>query len=55
MEFNKAVLIAVYVILGIYLLFRLLYKKDRFQQEYEDLYNKTLNSEDYKVKGQYEK
>ena len=55
MIINKTVMITIYILLGIYLLYKLLFKKDRFRQEYEKLYNKILDSEEYKVKGQFEK
>ncbi len=55
MIINKTFMITIYILVGIYLLYRLLFKKDRFQEEYEELYNKVLTSKEYKVKGQYEK
>lgn len=55
MIINKAVIISIYVLIGIYLLYRLLFKKDRYQQEYNKLYNKILTSDENKVKSQYDK
>lgn len=55
MIINKTVMIILYILVGVYLLYRLLFKRDQLQEEYEKLYNKILNSEEYKVKGQYEK
>ena len=55
MAISKTFMITIYILVGIYLLYRVLFKKDRFQEEYEDLYNKILTSKEYKVKGQYEK
>ena len=55
MIINKTVMMVIYILVGVYLLYRLLFKRDRFQEEYEKLYNKILSSEEYKVKGQYEK
>ena len=55
MEINKAILISIYVIVGLYILYRLFFKKNPHQDEYERLYNEILNSDKYKVKGQYDK
>ena len=55
MEINRAILISVYVIVGIYILFRLFFRKNPFQEDYEKLYNDILTSDKYKVKGQYDK
>ena len=48
-------MITVYIIIGMYLLYRVMFKKNRFQQDYEKLYNKILTSDENKVKSQYEK
>ena len=53
-EFNNTWLIAVYITLGLYLLFKVLFRKDPQQSEYEKLYNKVLNSPKYRVKGQHD-
>ena len=55
MEFNKTILIGIYVLVTLYLLYRLFFKKNPYQEEYERLYNEVLNSDKYKVKGQYDK
>ena len=55
MEINKTVLIAVYVIVGLYLLYKLFFRKNPYQEEYERLYNKIVTSDKHKVKGQYDK
>ena len=55
MELNKTVLIAIYALVGLYILYRLFFKKNPYQKEYERLYEKILNSDKYKVKGQYDK
>lgn len=55
MEINKTILISVYVVVGLYILYRLLFKKNPYQDEYERLYNEILSSKKYKVKGQYDK
>ena len=49
MIINKAVIISIYILIGIYLLYRLLFKKDRFQQEYNNRFrNETLETMDYR-------
>ena len=53
MEFNKIILIGVYAAVALYLLYRMLFKKSPFRDEYERLYNEILNSDKYKVKGQW--
>ena len=55
MEINKTILMGIYVVVGIYIIYRLFFRRDHYQQEYERLYNKVLNSAKYKVKGQYDK
>ena len=55
MEINKTVLISIYALVGLYMLYRLLFRKSPYQDEYEKLYNEILNSDKYKVKGQYDK
>ncbi|MBW2976926.1 hypothetical protein KY347_05770 [Candidatus Woesearchaeota archaeon] len=52
---NKTILIGLGVVVGIYLLYKLLFSKSKFNEEYDALYNKVLNSKEYKVKGQYDK
>ena len=53
MEITKLVLIAVYAVVGSYILYRLFFRKDPMRAEYERLYNEILNSDKYKVKGQH--
>ena len=55
MVFNKTFLIALGVIIGIYILYKLLFGKSQLDEEFEQMYNKVLTSDEYKVKGQYEK
>lgn len=55
MEINKTILVSIYVLVGIYILYRLLFKKNPYQKEYEKLYKDVLTSDKYKVKGQYDK
>lgn len=52
---NKTILTTMYIILGIYIICRLLFSKNPIEDEYERDYNEILNSEKYKVKGQYDK
>ncbi|MBI2651779.1 hypothetical protein HYX01_04870 [Candidatus Woesearchaeota archaeon] len=55
MILNKTILIGVGIAFGIYLLYKIFFGKNEFEEEYQRLYNKILTSEDYKVKGQHEK
>lgn len=55
MKINKTILIIVYALVALYLLYKLLFRKDPYQEEYERLYNKILTSDKHKVKGQYDK
>lgn len=52
--FNKSVIIAIYIGVGIYILYKLLFRKTKFEEDYEKLYNNILTSDKYKVKGQYD-
>ena len=51
---SKSVLTAVYIALGLFILYRMFFKKNPLQEEYERVYNKILTSDKYKVKGQYD-
>ena len=55
MEINKTILISIYVLVGLYILYKHFFRKDPYQDEYEKLYNEILTSDKYKVKGQYDK
>ena len=55
MIFNKTILIVLGIVVGIYLLYRAMFSKNEFEEDYDRLYNKILTSEEYKVKGQYDK
>ena len=55
MEFNNTLLIGLGVVAGIYILYRLLFGKSKFEEDYENMYDNILTSEEYKVKGQYDK
>ena len=52
---DRSIWIGIYALLGVYIIYRLFFKKNKFDLEYEKLYNKVLTSDEYKVKGQYEK
>jgi len=55
MIFNKTLLIGLGIMLVVYLLYRILFSKSKFEEDYERIYNKVLTSEEYRVKGQYDK
>ncbi|MBI2653196.1 hypothetical protein HYX02_00140 [Candidatus Woesearchaeota archaeon] len=55
MQINKTILVGIYVIIGLYFLYRLLFNRNPYQEEYERLYNEILTSKKYKVKGQYDR
>jgi len=54
MEINKAVLISLYVLSGAYILYKIFFKKNPYQEDYERMYNEIINSDKCKVKGQYD-
>jgi len=53
MEISKTVLIAIYSVVGLYMLYKLFFRKNPYREEYERLYNEILNSDKHKVKGQW--
>ena len=55
MIINKTVLIVFGLILGIYLLYKLFFSTNKIDDDYDRVYDKVLTSEEYKVKGQYDK
>jgi len=55
MEINRTILIGIYVLAALYILYKLLFRKNPYQAEYEKMYNEILTSNKYKVKGQYDK
>ena len=55
MEIYKTILISIYAVFILHILYKIFFKKNPYQEEYEKLYNEILNSDKYKVKGQYEK
>ena len=55
MEISRILLVLIYVLTGIYIIYRLFLKRDPYQLEYERMYNEILTSDKNKVKGQYDK
>jgi hypothetical protein len=45
----------IFIAIGALILFRLLFRRNRFSDDYKKLYNEILTSDKYKVKGQYDK
>lgn len=52
---SKTILIGIYALVVLYILYKLFFKKNPYQEEYEKLYNEILTSDKYKVKGQHDK
>ena len=52
---EKEIWVGLYILLGIYILYRVLSTRVNHDREYEKIYDEVLNSEEYKVKGQYGK
>ncbi len=52
---DKNILIALGILMGIYLLYKFLFRTNKSNGDYQRVYNKVLTSEEYKVKGQYDK
>jgi len=48
-------LIGLGIVMGIYFLYKLLFSTSKLDEDYNRMYNKVLTSEEYKVKGQYDK
>ena len=55
MEIDRTILVGIYVAVGLYLLYRVFFSKNPYQEEYEKMYNEIIHSKKYKVKGQYDK
>ena len=55
MVVNRPLLISMYIIIGLYILYKLFFRKNPYQDEYEKLYNEILTSDKHRVKGQYDK
>jgi len=43
------------IVIGIYLLYKFLFNTSKFDDDYNGMYDKVLTSDEYKVKGQYDK
>jgi|TARA_B100001964_G_C14004165_1_gene496349 hypothetical protein len=43
------------IVLGIYIMYKLFFTRIKVDDDYQKVYNKVLTSEEYKVKGQYDK
>jgi len=52
---NKTILVVLGIAVGIYLLYKLLFNRVKTTDNYQRVYNKVLTSDEYKVKGQYDK
>jgi hypothetical protein len=55
MIFDNPLLIGFGIFITGYMLYKYLFKSSKFNQEYDTMYEKVLNSEEYKVKGQFDK
>ncbi|MEK6942650.1 MAG: hypothetical protein AABX00_01145 [Nanoarchaeota archaeon] len=53
MEFLKFGWAGVYILIGLYLIYRIFLKRDPHKREYEKMYHEIVNSDKYKVKGQW--
>jgi len=43
------------IVLGVYIMYKLFFNKIKVDDDYQKVYDKVLTSEEYKVKGQYDK
>lgn len=43
------------IIIALYILYKFLFTRSKVDDDYHEVYNKVLTSEEYKVKGQYDK
>ncbi|MBI1935952.1 hypothetical protein HYS31_05915 [Candidatus Woesearchaeota archaeon] len=55
MELNQIILICLYASIGMYLLYKVFFRKNPYQAEYERMYNEILTSKKYRVKGQFDR
>jgi len=55
MEIVKLVMLCIYILVAAYLLYKWFFAKAPYQKEYERLYKEIVNSDKYKVRGQWEK
>ena len=49
------IIIILGIVFGIYLAYKLFFNRIKIDNDYDRVYNKVLTSEEYKVKGQYDK
>ena len=49
------IFIALGLIAAIYILYKLFFTKSKVDNDYQRVYDKVITSEEYKVKGQYDK
>jgi len=52
---ENSLLLGMGIALGIYLLYKMFFGNKKINNEFEKGYDKILNSDEYKVKGQYDK
>jgi len=54
---NQNLLIGLGIMMGIYIMYKIMFNKSKISNDndYQRVYNKVLTSEEYKVKGQYNK
>ena len=43
------------MVVGIYLLYKLMFGKSKLDEDYDRTYDKILTADEYKVKGQYDR
>jgi len=58
MALDNSIIVSFGILLGIYLFYKILMGKKiekKPEQDFDQLYNKVLTSDEYKVKGQYDK
>lgn len=55
MQFSKTILVGIYVVIALYILYKIIFRKNPYEKEYQKVYNEILTSDKYKVKGQYDK
>ena len=55
MIINQEILMGLGIVIGIYLLSKFLFRTGKVDDDYQRSYNDVLTSEEYKVKGQYDK
>ena len=52
---NQEILMGLGIVIGIYLLSKLLFRTSKVDDDYQGVYDDVLTSKEYKVKGQYDK